>query len=194
MTAVQPAGRPRDPAIDDAILQATRDLLIESGYPRLSFDSVARRAGVTRPTIYRRWPSKMHLVHEAVFPVRQPARLPSSGDFAADLRTIIRRQFDAYARPEVSAAMPGLIADLHGDPVMRSNVIDRLETPVREQFAALVERGRAEGVLARSVDADTVFDTIAGALFHRVAIQLRTDDRFVDELTKLLLDGARQHS
>ena len=62
------AGRPRDPTIDDVILRVTRDLLIESGYSGVAFDSVARRAGVTRPTVYRRWPSKMHLVHEAVFP------------------------------------------------------------------------------------------------------------------------------
>ena len=60
-------GRPRDPAIDDAVLAATRALLVEIGCDQLSMVAIADRAGVGRPALYRRWPSKTHLVFEAVF-------------------------------------------------------------------------------------------------------------------------------
>ncbi len=64
-------GPQRNPAIDEAVLQATRDLLVENGYAGTSIDAIATRAGVGRPAIYRRWPSKAHIVHDAVYPVME---------------------------------------------------------------------------------------------------------------------------
>ena len=185
------AGRPRDPTIDDAILGATRDLLIESGYSGVAFDSVARRAGVTRPTVYRRWPSKMNLVHEAVFPAQRQVPVPRTDDFEADLRAVIRRMFESYSRPEARAALPGLIADLHGDVSLRSSVIDRLEAQARSDFADLIDRAQHDGAFAGEIDADLLLDTIAGAMFHRVVARALTEEAFVDELAHLLLKGMR---
>src|SRR5437773_2620831 len=71
-TAATAPTRSTDPGPDmaarsrDAILDATRALLGEVGYARLSIDGVAKRAGVGRPTIYRWWPDKSHLVFDAV--------------------------------------------------------------------------------------------------------------------------------
>ena len=84
-----PLGRPRDPRIDEAVLAATRELLAEVGYKRLSMGLVARRAGVHRPAIYRRWSSKPHLVCEAVYPAPPvapavPAPLPVATGAATD--------------------------------------------------------------------------------------------------------------
>ena len=185
------AGRPRDPAIDDAILQAARELLIESGYAGVSFDSVARRAGVTRPTVYRRWPSKMHLVHEAVFPAQRQLPPPRTDDFEADLRAVVRRMFESYSRPEARAALPGLIADLHGDVALRSSVIDRLEAQARSDFAEMIERAQLEGAFADEIDADLLLDTVVGAMFHRVVARALSEKAFVDELAHLLLNGIR---
>ena len=59
------AGRPRDPRIEQAVLNATAVLLVRHGYADLNLAEVARRARTTKPAIYRRWRSKAHLVHEA---------------------------------------------------------------------------------------------------------------------------------
>src|SRR5438067_12612598 len=67
--AVRPStrGRPRDPLCDEAILKATIELVAEVGYDRTTLDAVATRAGVSKPTIYRRWPAgKDQLVAAAV--------------------------------------------------------------------------------------------------------------------------------
>ena len=69
-------GRPRDKRIDSAVLRSTVELLAETGYADLSVDAIARRAGTSKPAIYRRWPSKAHLVHEAVFPISDATALP----------------------------------------------------------------------------------------------------------------------
>src|SRR5919201_1691169 len=82
------AARPRDRRLDAAVLGATRRLLVEVGYRDLSIEAVARRAGVHRPTIYRRWRSKAELVHAAIYPAGDVTlRVPDTGDFARDIRT-----------------------------------------------------------------------------------------------------------
>ncbi|PRC48879.1 TetR family transcriptional regulator, partial [Mycobacterium sp. ITM-2017-0098] len=59
-------GRPRDGRIDAAIIAATRELILQTGYSALSLSAIAARAGTTTAAIYRRWSGKVHLVHEAV--------------------------------------------------------------------------------------------------------------------------------
>ena len=59
-------GRPRDGRIDAAIIAATRELILETGYPALTLSAIAARAGTTTAALYRRWSSKAQLVHEAV--------------------------------------------------------------------------------------------------------------------------------
>ncbi|TKA00855.1 helix-turn-helix transcriptional regulator, partial [Actinacidiphila oryziradicis] len=92
--------RRRSQQSHQAVLQATVALLNEVGYRRLSFEGVARRAGVGKATIYRWWPNKAALVIEALngeVPLRP---LPDTGDLEADLRTAIRLTV------EITSAMP----------------------------------------------------------------------------------------
>lgn len=180
-------GRPRDPAIDTAVLAATRELLIEVGYHNLSFAKIAERAGSSRPALYRRWPSKAHLVHDAVFH-RGPLDLPPDGSFADDLRAVLRNTFASYTRPEVQEAVPGLLAELR-DPDLRHSVRDGLFLQVRAWFAARVARAVEEGDVSADVDADVLLDTITGAITQRAVTQQSTDATFADQLADLLLRG-----
>ena len=191
---VIPLGRPRDPAIDDAVLAATRTVLVELGYSKLTFDLVARRAGVSRPTIYRRWPSKAHLVHESVYSRSALSSLPDTGDFAADVRSMLRRSFASYARPEVRAALPGLIVDLHSDPALRSSVLDGLEQPVRRHLANLVDAAVHRGEVRPDIDADALFDALYGALIQRVVVRGLVDLDFADAVADLVVRGTRTPS
>jgi AcrR family transcriptional regulator len=182
-------GRPRDPRIDQAILAATRLLLVSVGYNRLSFELVARRAKVTRPTIYRRWPSKMHLVHEAVFPDAGPTLVPDTGEFRTDIRRMVHRHYDSYARPEARAALPGLLVDLHERPQLRAAVVDGLENRVRAQFAEIVRRAAERGEVDAGVDPDVVLDVVTGSLLQRVVARERLADGFADHLADLIIRG-----
>lgn len=186
-----PQGRPRDPQIRSAILAATSELLIEVGYTRLSFELVAKRANVTRPTIYRRWPSKMHLVHEAVFPRDAPDNV-IVGDFATSCRAAVEQLVEMHRRPEVRAAMPGLIADLSGDPQLRSDVIDKLENQVRQQFSTLIDQAVERGEAREHIDSDLLLDTIIGGIFYRMNVRELDSDDLVEECTRLILDGVRR--
>src|ERR1039458_3152755 len=72
------AGRPRDPRVDEAILAATRELLVKVGYRRLAVDAVARRAAVSRTTVRLRWKSKAELVFDAVAPGAEVLTVPDT--------------------------------------------------------------------------------------------------------------------
>jgi AcrR family transcriptional regulator len=178
-------GRPRDTAIDAAVLDATRALLLEVGYQDLTFALVAERAGSSRPTLYRRWPSRAHLVHDAVF-TRGAEQLAATGSFATDLRQIVRRTLRSYARPEARAALPGLLAELR-DPALRRSVIDPLQQPVRARFAELVAAAQARGEVRPGIDPDTLLDTVVGATMHHALAEATAGRTFADGLTDLLL-------
>ena len=118
-------GRPRDPRIDDAVLQATTELLEEVGYLQLTIGAIAERAGTNKPAIYRRWPTKAHLVHEAVFPAQSPEVIPPGDDLRSDIRALVAIGVELLGRPAARAALPGLLAEMTGDPTLQADVLGR---------------------------------------------------------------------
>jgi AcrR family transcriptional regulator len=180
-------GRPRDERIDEAIVTATRELLVEVGYIRLTMAMIADRAGTNRPSLYRRWPTKAHLVHDAVFPSDLPAPDPA-GSFAEDLRRRIGRLAASYARPEAREAVLGLMVDLR-TPAERAGVLESLQSSARSDFRAWMEQAVLDGELRADVDPDVVLDTIVGTLHLRIVAQQGDPARVVPELVDLLLRG-----
>ena len=95
-------GSRRDPAIDAAVLAATRRLLIDRGYAATTIDLIAATAQVSRPAVYRRWSSKAQLVHEALFPDLGPE--PPADDFAAEIGRLCRGAMTMYGDAAVREA------------------------------------------------------------------------------------------
>jgi AcrR family transcriptional regulator len=163
------AGRPRDPRIDAAILQAATDLLVEIGYSNLTMAAVAQRAGTTKTALYRRWSSKAELVHEAVFPASPTALTGPAGDIAADIRAMIAAARDVFTSPPVRAGLPGLLADMADDPDLNARVMQRftgLFSAVRDRLADGVSRGEVHA----DVDPDRLVEIIGGATMLRMLL------------------------
>jgi AcrR family transcriptional regulator len=187
-------GPQRDPTVDDVTLRATRELLVEAGYAGTSIDGIARRAGVGRPAIYRRWPSKAHLVHEAVFP---PLDLPEAGataTLADELAMIVRGTVDLFADPAVRAAVPGLMTELRADPELQDVLASRLEHAARRRLREhTLRRAAGRGEANPRVDPEVLFDALAGAAVFALCIRDIRGERELDEfcrsLTELLLHG-----
>src|SRR6202020_984393 len=141
---VSGAGRPRDPRIDAAILTATADLLVQIGYSNLTLAAVAERAGTTKTALYRRWSSKAELVHEAAFPATPTALVAASSSFGEDVRAMVDATRDVFTTPVVRAALPGLVADMAGDPELNARVTSRfagLFNAVQARLREAVDRG-----------------------------------------------------
>jgi AcrR family transcriptional regulator len=145
----------------DAILDATRELLGEVGFARLSIEGVAKRAGVGKPTIYRWWPDKSRLVFDAV------AALPSEDDadlgYEDALRRFVTRVVEHLTAPGTIESHPALFAD-------RDAFVHAHETSVQpsiEHFRALLARGVDEGKVRADIDAELLFDLVVGGLVQR---------------------------
>src|ERR1700709_25162 len=88
---IPPRGRPRDPQRREAILQAALALVAEIGYDRMTVEALAAGAGVSKPTIYRRWPGgKPEIMADAIRSKHERVdSLPDAGSLRADLLAIL---------------------------------------------------------------------------------------------------------
>jgi AcrR family transcriptional regulator len=185
-------GRPRNPAKDVAVLQATRELLAEVGYQETTVVAIARRAEVGAPTIYRRWPTRESLIEDAAFGHPRPAPLPEpTGELRADLRAWVSAFLDFLANPVTRAAMPGLLAAYHRDEASYERLVLRSEADVRHLMVGLLSatwpKTSADELEAR---ADTVFDvlvamTVARAMTRGLVDREAFCDRTADALETL---------
>lgn len=192
MTAEPIRGRPRDPRTQQAIMAATRRLLARDGYDQVSIESIAREAEVSRPTIYRRWPSKSHVVFDAVFGSADGGdMLTSSGEFRSDLRQFVRGVFEFWREPVVASATMGILADRHRDPALVIRTQQLLDEQTRTEFAALVQSGVDQGLVRADLDVEMVYDLLVGTTFYTVQVLQHHDiDEVVDRLCALVLQGA----
>jgi len=179
-------GPHRDPAVDQAVLEAARNLVVERGYAAASIDAIATRAGVSRPAIYRRWPSKAHLIAQAVFPDVGSEQVAT--DLVAEIRKVIQGTIQLFGAPAAREAMPGLMADMRADSNLYEKLSARLDSPTRRELADYL---RSDDDPARPrLDANTLLDTIAGAALFAMCIRNIGDlDGFADGLEDLLLYG-----
>ena len=114
----QGPGRPRQPDIDQRLLAATRELLAEVGYARLTVDAVAGRAGAGKAAIYRRFASRTELIYAALFAdpaLVHRADVVDTGSLAGDLRAEADNLLELFGDPVALAAVPGLLVDLAAD-------------------------------------------------------------------------------
>jgi AcrR family transcriptional regulator len=169
-------GRPRDSRIDDSVLVATTELLEEVGYLRLTVGAIAERAGTNKPAIYRRWPTKAHLVHEAVFPVDGRAEeISPGGDLRSDIRALVAIGLELLGRPAARAALPGLMAEITGDSTLQTDVLSRFATGTWGWLQQRIDAAIDAGEVRADVQSSTVLELIAGATLVATAIRPREE-------------------
>jgi AcrR family transcriptional regulator len=174
-------GRPRNAQAEQAILQATVALLAEVGFGQLSIEAVAARAGVGKPTIYRRWPSKAELVLDAVDRLAPPFPTADTGDPLTDLRQIVPELMaDLTSSPVARATLA-----LAGDAEMVSRLGERYLRPRRAATADILRRAIAAGELRADIDVEMAIDLMVGASVYRWLVTAQPVDadtarRFVD--------------
>lgn len=183
-------GRPRDRRIDAAILSAAAELVVEVGYSNLTMAAIAQRAGTTKSALYRRWPSKAELVHEAAFAVSPSALTSSAGDVANDIQAMVSAARDVFASPVVRAALPGLIADMANDAELTARVLSRFEGlfDVLRQWTTEAE-GR--GDVRCGVKPDRLLEAIGGATLFGLLLRPgeSLDDDWVHQTAAILAHG-----
>ncbi|MHB1444339.1 MAG: TetR/AcrR family transcriptional regulator [Acidimicrobiales bacterium] len=172
-------------------MEAAQELLDKAGYNSLTIDGVAARAGVGRPTIYRRWPSKAALVIGALGgrPMESDS-LPDTGNLREDLLAIHRLQLELLSSSEGQRVLPGLAADMADHPELHPRFYERYVAPWREAVQAAVERAAARGEIPEGPDGRLVADVLTGPLVFRMLLAgERLDERALEPAVDLILVG-----
>jgi AcrR family transcriptional regulator len=182
------AGRPRDEAREQAILEAAVDLLTEVGYEAMSIEAVAVRAKSSKATIYRRWPGKAELVADAMRRRTEPALedLPDTGSLRGDLLMLIQRMVAGIEGPD-GGLMCGLAVAVRTDPEFGRLLVARTHEHKLRTVAALVAQAEARGEIPPGADASLLLEVAPGvALFHQMSGQ-PFDAAFTEHLVDRIL-------
>lgn len=185
-------GRPRDASVTNRVLDATRDLLATASVTDLRIDDVARRSGVAKTTIYRRWPSLTSLIVAAMAEMVGERGVTPTDDPEADLRRFVL--IGLRSLQQAGPSLPSLALAVHRseDPELRREYRERLIDPLREALADCIHRGQGLGMFRREVDPHLVADALLGAGMYRLTILYETpseDD--ADALVSTVLEGVR---
>jgi len=193
------SGRPRDASIDERAAAAVMRLLGEGTYRDLTLDRVAAEARTSKPALRRRWGSLPGVVVHTLITVMGTSPTPDTGCLRCDLVTGIGGLAESIASTPVTTALPGLIADLAGDPELRERFTRDYFDARRSTTRAVLERARDKGELDPSTDIELVLDLLAAPLYYRAlfaheAITTDTAERIVDTLLDgLSVDAASNH-
>ena len=170
-------------------MEATRSLLLEKGYPALTIDAVAARAGTAKTTIYRRWPTKGALVLGATADHIAIGVVPDTGSTRADLEAALHQLTVTFSDRLAAIVMLAVIANLEEDPSMARTFRDEIVYPWRHSAAAALERGVTRGDLSPESDVPFMLDMMVGTVFQRVVILSGADaDGLEEAILGLVLD------
>jgi AcrR family transcriptional regulator len=169
-TGPRPGGRPRDTALDEAIILATRERLVRDGYSLMTIGDIAADAKVSRPTLYRRWSTKFELVVDALDYGFRRQRDSSTVDLSSmgpreALVEAVRRLDPAYFNPDAMV----LMGNFAGEAIRTPELLGILREHAVEPRVALVENVLSQlqdsGAVRDGVDKHTIATLCFGSYF-----------------------------
>lgn len=171
-------GRPRRTEVDDTILAATAELLCEVSLARLSMEMVAARAGVGKPTIYRRWPSKAHLVLDVLVSLAPPVS-DEDGDVTVTdlasykelLRTMTFELYQRVVKSSILTAMPVLVAEMMHDKDLGREFRERYVARRVAKIERVLDIGVEQGFLRDNIAPWLMYKLLQGASFYSLFIE-----------------------
>ncbi|KMS77802.1 TetR family transcriptional regulator [Streptomyces leeuwenhoekii] len=175
----QPRPRRRAPAgaavlredVTEAIRAAVFEELAAVGYARMSIEGIARRAGVGKTAVYRRWRSKLHLVLDIVSALAvQGLPAPDTGALESDLRLLYEVTSRALRHPVASQILPDLQAEAARSPEIAEAVKKALREGQEGVASQILVAAERRGELRPGVDREMALDLISGPLYWRSVV------------------------
>lgn len=183
-------GRPRSDRARRAILDATTSLMREQGLHGVTIEQIARRAGVSKATIYKWWPDRTAVALEAFGEVMaSDVRIPDTGsarnDFTRELTSVMLFYTSDVGRPFIE-----LLAQARGDASQLAEFRARFLSSRREVVRTIWERGVERGELRAAIDPEIAMDVIYGpAIFRLLTGHGPLCARVADQIVTAAIDG-----
>ena len=163
------AGRPRSAESRRAIIQSAMHILQNDGYAALNIEAIAAKAGVSKQTIYRWWPSAAFIVLEALTAdmQAQDTLAPDMGSLKGDLLELVRPTVRALAARR-GPVFKALIAEAQADARFAESFRSSLMAAHRETVRAIVGRAQLRGEVPFDGDPELAADMIYGPILYRL--------------------------
>jgi AcrR family transcriptional regulator len=159
-------GRPRDESIDTEVVAAVLQVLKTRGYRAVTIAGIARRVKTARTSLYRRWPSKRHLVAYAVVSEMGASPAADTGALRADLEAATRTLLHAFAGP-LGQALPGLVSDMAQDPELAATIREEVLAARRKSMRDAFARAGARGEIRAGLEIELLLDMLTGPFYYR---------------------------
>lgn len=160
-----------------ATLEAALDLCTEKGYGRVTVEAIAARAGVSKKTIYRWWPSKSAVLLEAFTEALVQAN-PSAdtGDIAADLRAHVAGAVGVLFVPPYGPAYAGILSEVHHDDELAETVRTQLIEPRFEEVVTRLRVAQERGQIPPGADLRLAVEMLYGPVYYRHVLRKPMQD------------------
>ncbi|WP_134742232.1 TetR/AcrR family transcriptional regulator [Nocardioides sp. 503] len=182
--------RPRDPQIEQRILGAAQTLIAETGYDGLTMEAIAERAGVGKPTVYRRYANRDEVVFalnvQSSFPVEQV----DTGTLRGDIRAVVRAVVPTIDSPATRAALGQQIGKAIAEDRANAAFLETTGGSSDVYMQPIWARGLARGEIDPALDYVTARTALGTAVIFSLALY-RLDPDCVDQIADMWVAGVR---
>ncbi|MHB1390916.1 MAG: TetR/AcrR family transcriptional regulator [Thermoleophilia bacterium] len=184
-------GRPRSSRADTAILRAALDQMQDGGYTRMTMESVAAMAGVSKATVYRRYRSKEDLATAAVDRLTETLTAPDTGDIRADLTALFAGMHGNLSGRRRMAVIGTLLVEEKQNPELMRLFRERVIAPRRLRITTMLKRGIMDGRLRPGIEPEQVADCLIGSYFAHYLTGRPTSGSWPRGIVDLIWDGIK---
>ncbi|QZT62266.1 TetR/AcrR family transcriptional regulator [Mycolicibacterium austroafricanum] len=187
-------GRPRSEAARSAVLTAAAELALEGGPAAATVEAIAKRAQVSRTTIYKWWPSAASIVLEGLLDaVRESITRPSGSTSVQALVHHVSSLNAILADPAVGPLLRNVIAAATSDPAIERAVLDEWIAPRRAAVAVTLREAVDRGELPGDVDIEVAVDALVSPPYYRLVLGMPPlAAEAVDRLVETVWRGCRR--
>ncbi|WP_064279661.1 TetR/AcrR family transcriptional regulator [Mycolicibacterium iranicum] len=184
-------GRPRSETVRNAVLTAAAELALRGGSAAATVDAIAKRAEVSRTTIYKWWPSAASIVLEGLYErVRNSVTRPPGSSSVDAITHHVEALFGLLADPEVGPLLRNVIAASASDPAIEQALFEQWITPRRGAIAAIVRDAVGSGELPAGTDVEVAVDALVSPPYYRLMFGMPPlDDGSIHRLVQTVWQG-----
>jgi AcrR family transcriptional regulator len=186
-------GRPRSEKTRTAIVCAARDLLADGGMGAATMEAIAARAGCSKATIYKWWPSRAAVLLEGLFDLtRATIEVPEGATTEEALRGQLAATLAIFREGATGPLVRTLVGEAVSDPAVADALRDQWIGPRREVCLRILREAVDRGELRADTDLEAASDQLFGPLYHRLNFgHAPLDDDLPAVLVGQLLRGLR---
>jgi AcrR family transcriptional regulator len=168
-------GRPRDPAADEAIIQTAIELFLDQGVEAVCIDQIAKRTGISRATIYRRWSDREDLLADALLRFRDQTKANLNLSHDAKPRAVAEyiaaQLIEALMQPEAQRFTAHAIGAMPGHPKVSAVYKKQFIEPWRSSIKNALRAARNSRALPQTATEEVLLDLMSGAVMQRILMR-----------------------